>query len=321
MVRRVALLADDYVGLRPTMHVAVGDDVRRGQLLFDDKKRPGVRFTSPAAGTVSAINRGDRRLFESVVVELSREEREGRGGDQVSFSAHTGRHPSGLSEDEVRELLVESGLWTALRARPFGRVADPHGVAAAIFVTAIDTEPLAPDVEVVLEGQHGAFERGLAALARLTDGPVFVCTVQGSTVPVPDGERLHHEEFTGPHPVGTPGLHIHTLYPAGRGRVVWHVGYQDVVAIGRLFETGQLAVERVVALSGPMQPEPRLVRSRLGASTSDMLAPVEPDPEWRVVSGSLLSGRDAAGDVAGYLGRYHRQICLLREGPDRELLG
>ena len=321
MIRRVALLGDDYVGLRPTMRVAVGDDVRRGQPLFDDKKRPGVRFTSPAAGTVSAINRGDRRRFLSVVVELSREEREGRGGDQVSFSAHTGRHPGGLSGDEVRELLVESGLWTALRARPFGRVADPHGAADAIFVTAIDTEPLAPDVEVVLEGQHGAFERGVSALTRLTDGPVYVCTAQGSAVPVPDGERLRHEEFKGPHPAGTAGLHIHTLHPAGRGRVVWHVGYQDVVAIGRLFETGHLAVERVVALSGPAQPGPRLVRTRLGASTADLLAPVELDPSVRVVSGSLLSGRDAAGDIVGYLGRYHRQICLLRDGPDRELLG
>ena len=170
MARRVALLADDYVGLRPTMHVAVGDDVKRGQLLFEDKKRPGGRFTAPAAGTVRAILRGDRRSFRSIVIEVSREEREGRGADSVAFGSFSGRHPSGLSDDDVRELLVDSGLWVAIRARPFSRVADPQTRPHAIFVTAIDTEPFAPEVDVVLEGAHGSFERGVTALSRMTDG-------------------------------------------------------------------------------------------------------------------------------------------------------
>ena len=125
MTRRVALLADDYVGLRPTMRVTVGDDVKRGELLFEDKKRPGVRFTSPAAGTVVAIHRGDRRSFRSIVIELSREEREGRGASAVRLGSFSGRHPSGLSDDDVRELLVSSGLWVSIRARPFSHVADP----------------------------------------------------------------------------------------------------------------------------------------------------------------------------------------------------
>ena len=324
MVRRVALLADDYVGLRPTMHVGVGDDVRRGQLLFEDKRRPGVRYTAPASGRVAAINRAARRRFESIVIELSREEREGRGGDSVRFGSHSGRHPGGLSGDQVRELLVESGLWTALRARPFSRVADPETRPDAIFVTAIDTEPLAPDVGTVLEGQHGPFERGIAALTRLTEGPVFICTAPDTAVPTPDGERIRREEFAGAHPAGTVGLHIHTLHPVGRGRLAWHVGYQDVAAIGRLFETGELRVDQVVALSGPAQPRPRLVRTRLGAATADLLADVGGDLDGgavRIVSGSLLSGRTAAGDVLGYLGRYHRQVCLLREGGEREFIG
>ncbi len=336
MIRRVALLADDYVGLRPTMHVAVGDDVGRGQLLFEDKRRPGVRFTAPAAGTIQAIHRGDRRSFQSIVIELSREEREGRGAAAVSFGSYSGRHPSGLSGDAVCELLVESGLWVALRARPFSRVADPQTRPHSIFVTAIDTEPFAPRVDVVLEGAQGPFERGVAALSRLTDGVVYVCTAPDSDVAVPTGDRIRHEEFAGVHPAGTSGLHIHLLDPADRETLVWHVGYQDVVAIGRLFETGELAVDRVVALAGPAQSQPRLVRTRLGAATADLLAdtttipddPGDPsetgDPgenDTRVVSGSLLTGRLAAGNVAGFLGRYHRQVCLLREGRDRELLG
>ena len=321
MTRRVALLADDYVGLRPTMHVTVGDDVRRGQLLFEDKKRPGVRFTAPAAGTVQAVHRGERRSFRSIVIELARAEREGRGADAVAFRSFSGRHPSGLSGDEVRELLVESGLWVSIRARPFSRVADPESRPHSVFVTAIDTEPLAPQVNVVLEGAHGSFERGVMVLSRLTDGWVYVCTPAGSGVPVPAGERVRHEEFVGVHPAGTAGLHIHLLDPVNRDVVVWHVGYQDVVAIGRLFETGEMAVDRVVALAGPAEPRPRLVTTRLGAATADLLADEPVDEGTRVVSGSLLSGRLATGDTVGFLGRYHRQVCLLREGRARELLG
>jgi len=320
MTRRVGLLADDYIGLRPTMHVTVGDDVKRGQFLFDDKKRPGVRFTAPAAGTVRAIVRGDRRSFRSIVIEVSRGEREGRG-DSVVFGSFSGRHPSGLSDDDVRELLVDSGLWVAIRARPFSRVADPKTRPHAIFVTAIDTEPFAPQVDVVLEGAHGPFERGVTALSRLTDGLVYVCTPLGGGVPIPAGDRIRHEEFAGVHPTGTAGLHIHLLDPVDREKLVWHVGYQDVVAIGRLFETGILTVDRVVALAGPAQRRPRLVRTRLGASTADLLADEPVEEETRVVSGSLLSGRLAAGDTTGFLGRYHRQVCLIREGRDRELLG
>ena len=321
MTRRVALLAEDHVGLRPTMHVAVGDDVRRGELLFEDKKRAGVRFTSPAAGTVEAIHRGERRSFQSIVVALGRDEQEGRGGASARFSSFSGRHPAGLGGDDVRELLLESGLWPAIRARPFGRVADPRTRPRSIFVTAIDTEPLAPRVDVVLDGAHGPFEDGLKALAQLTDGAVYVCTAPDGRVPVPAGDRFRREEFAGVHPAGAPGLHIHRLDPVNRNRQAWHVGYQDVVAIGRLFETGELAVERVAALAGPAVSRPRLVRTRLGAAVADVLAGESIDDAVRVVSGSLLAGRPAWGAVTGYLGRYHRQICLIREGREREWLG
>ncbi len=320
MTRRVALLADDYMGLRPTFRVAEGDDVSRGQVLFQDKKRPGVRFTSPAAGTVEAIHRGDRRSFRSIVIALSRDEQEGRGGAAVRFSAFSGRHPRELSDEAVRELLVESGLWTAIRSRPFGRVADPGGRPHAIFVTAIDTEPLAPDVSVVLEGAHGPFERGVAALARLTDGRVYVCTAPSSGVPVPSGDRIRREEFGGVHPAGNPGVHMHVLDPVTRDKLAWHVGYQDVAAMGRLFDTGELSVERVIALAGPAQPNPRLIRTRLGAATSELFdSPV--DDGIRILSGSLLAGRLASDGVTGFLGRFHRQVCLVREGPQREFLG
>lgn len=320
--RHVAVLAADSVGLRPTMHVEVGDTVRRGQLLFEDKKMPGVRYTSPGAGTVAAIHRGDRRALQSVVIELSREEREGRGADEQRYRSFSGRHPTGMSGDDVRELLVESGLWVALRARPFGRVADPSTRPHSVFVTAIDTHPLAPSIEALLpETAAAAFEQGLAALTRLTDGPVFVCTAPDASVRVPTSDQIRHERFQGPHPAGTVGLHIHTLDPVHREKTVWHLGLQDVVAMGRLFRSGELDVSRTIALGGPPVRHPRLLQTRLGAALDDLVSGELADGENRVISGSVLSGRAASGPVVGYLGRYHQQVSVLAEGREREFFG
>ena len=182
------------------MHVAEGDDVRRGELLFEDKKRPGVRFTSPAAGTVEAVHRGARRSFRSIVIALGRDEQEGRGGASVGFSSFSGRHPSGLAGDDVPGAAAGVGPLVGHSARPFGRIADPLTRPRSIFVTAIDTEPLAPRVEVVLDGAHGPFENGLKALAQMTDGAVYVCTAPDARVPVPAGDPFRREEFAGVHP-------------------------------------------------------------------------------------------------------------------------
>jgi Na+-transporting NADH:ubiquinone oxidoreductase subunit A len=319
-VGRIAVVGADYVGLRPTLHVGVGESVRRGQLLFEDKKIAGVRHTATAAGKIVAIHRGERRAFQSVVIELSSAEREGRGA-QVDFSSYANRHPSTLGGAAVRDLLIESGLWTALRARPFSRVANPADTPRSIFVTAADSDPLAPDVALILRGREGDFEVGLTALTRLHQGPLFVCTADRFDVPIPQLDRVRHERFAGPHPAGTAGFHIHTLDPAGRGRVVWHIGYQDVLAIGRLFRTGVLDDERVVALGGPAVRRPRLLRTRLGASLDELTTGELVEGDVRVVSGSPLSGRAAMGPALGYLGRYHRQISALVEGRTRELLG
>jgi len=308
---RVALLGGDYPGMRPTMLVRVDDRVRLGQPLFEDKKNPGVHFTSPGGGRVAAIHRGERRAFQSIVIELDDSEQatELRGGE-----------PAQLGRDGVRQRLLESGLWTALRARPFGRVASPERSPHSIFVTAIDTHPLAPSPEVALQGREESFGVGLRALAELTDGPVRVCTATGG-VRVPEGERIHHEQFRGPHPAGTPGLHIHLLDPVNRNKVVWHVGYQDVAAIGELFASGRLELGRTISLGGPGVQDPKLIRTRLGASTDEMTAGGLRAGEQRVISGSVLSGRHASGEVHGYLGRYCHQISVVPEGREREFLG
>ena len=319
--RRVALLGADYLGLRPTMHVSPGDGVRRGQLLFEDKKMPGVRFTAPGAGKVVSLNRGEKRVFLSLVIELTDGERGGRA-DEVAYSSFDGKHPNALTGDAVKELLLESGLWTALRARPYGRVANPEARPRSIFVTAMDTNPLAPSLDKALEGHHADFERGLAAVAKLTEGILFICSSPESNIPVPRNPRYRHEEFSGPHPAGTAGLHIHKLDPAGRERLVWHLGAQDVVAIGKLFETGSLYVDRVVSLAGPLVGRPRLLKTRLGASIDNLLAGEQLERgDNRVIAGSVFHGRKAMGEVEGFLGRYHQQISVLKEGREREFFG
>ena len=320
---RVALVASDYVGMKPRMQVLEGDAVLRGQPLFEDRKNPGVVYTAPAAGTVQAIHRGAKRALQSVVIALSDGEAAGTPSDDdfFDFKAYTGQPVAGLSRDQVRDLLVESGEWTALRARPFDRVASPATTPHSIFVTAIDTRPLAPDVAVALEGLEQAFEDGLVALSKLTDGPVFLCRAPGLNLGTDAVENLRIEEFAGPHPAGLPGTHIHFLDPVSRGKTVWHIGYADVAAIGQLFATGRVHTDRVISLAGPTVTAPRLLRTRVGADVGALVEGELAQGDNRVISGSVLDGTVAMGETTGYLGRYSAQVSALAEGRHREFLG
>ena len=313
-VRHVALLGADYLGMKPKMEAKVGDRVKRGQLLFEDRKTPGVRFTAPAAGTVLDIKRGEKRAFLALVIAVDDSD------EQVQFAAHTGAPVEQLGVDQVKALLLESGLWTALRRRPFSRVPGPEEAPRAIFITAVDTNPHAPDVGVVLKGREADFKRGLIALSKLAP-KLYLCKSHKLQLDVAGVAGLQVEDFEGVHPAGNVGTHIHMLEPVGADRVVWHIGYQDVAAIGVLFATGKLDVTRVVALAGPVVQRPRLLQTVLGASIDELVAGELAPGENRVISGSVLSGRKAAGDIDGFLGRYHVQIAALQEGRHRELLG
>ncbi len=305
-VATVGLVGWDTPGLKPRMAVAVGDRVRRGQLLYVDKRNPDVYYTAPGAGIVKAIHRGQRRVLNSVVIELA-------GDDALSWS------PNENDAAAIRKLLCEAGLWTALRTRPFGRIPKPDAKPNSIFVTAINTNPLAGDPALVIGEDREAFERGIAVIAKLTDGKVFICTRPGAGVPCPDDEQFVLAGFDGPHPAGLVGTHIHFLDPVSTKKTVWHIGYQNVMAIGRLFRDGSLPTERVIALGGPMVRKPRLIRTRRGASTADLLRGELEPGNSRVISGSVLSGHRASG-MLGWLGAYHNQISVLAEGSPREFL-
>ena len=296
------------------MAVQEGDDVAIGQLLFEDKRAPGVKFTSPGGGKVVAINRGAKRALLSVVVELSPPSQEQAQTFDVPGS------PADLGPDQIRDLLGESGMWTALRARPFSKVPTPDTAPRAIFVTAIDTNPLAADPSVAIGGHEDDFATGVRALAKLTEGELFVCKAPGSGMPEPDGPNISVAEFGGPHPAGLAGTHIHFLEAVGLHKTVFWINYQDVIAIGKLLTTGRVWTERIVALGGPVVNNSRLLRTRLGACVSELTAGQVEAGHSRLISGSVLSGRTAAG-AEDFLGRYHLQIGAIREGTQREFLG
>jgi Na+-transporting NADH:ubiquinone oxidoreductase subunit A len=310
-VKSVAVLGKDYVGLKPKMMVTVGDTVKLGQVLFVDKQNPGVNFTSPGAGIVKEINRGAKRVLQSVVVEL-------KGTAQESFKKFDKQALLDLSADDVKKNLLASGLWTSFITRPYGKIPTAESVASSIFVTAIDTRPLAADPVVIIKDRAADFANGLAVVAKLSAGKTYLCKAAGAEIDSSDVAQT--AEFSGPHPAGLPSTHIHLIDAVNTEKSVWHIDYQAVMAIGSLFATGKLNVERVVSLAGPSVTKPCLIRTRVGANTNDLVAGKLNDDENRVISGSVLFGHEAA-DTFSYLGCYSQQISVLKEGRQRELFG
>jgi len=312
-VSKVAIIGFDYVGLKPTMAVQVGDMVKKGQLLFEDKKTAGVKYTSPSSGKVVEINRGEKRIFQSIVIEVS-------GNDSIDFNKYTASDLGGLNREQVVSNLVNSGLWTALRTRPYSKVPDIDSTPNSIFVTAIDTNPLSASPDVIIASDTQAFNNGLSVIEKLTDGKVFVCTKKSSEITINTSDRIVKEEFSGRHPAGNVGTHIHYLDPVSASKTVWSIGYQDVIAIGKLFITGELNVDRIFSIAGPMAKKPRLVRSRLGANISELLSGEVSDGRHRNISGSVFGGRTAK-HVVDFVGRYACQISILGETKEREFMG
>jgi len=294
-VASVAVLGRDYPAVQADLRVAIGDAVQPGQTVFVDRRRPEIAVVSPAAGRITGITRGPRRSIDALIIAV-----DAGAAEPMAFDPR----PALADAAALRALLLQSGAWTAFLTRPFGHIPDPAASPDAIFVTAMDTNPLAADARAVLAPQGDAFARGLDALARLTDGPVFVCQAPGAAL-VPQSGRIRLATFEGPHPAGLAGTHIHHLMPVGAGAQVWQVGYQEVAAIGHLLATGQVLATRVVSLAGPGMEAPALVAAPLGAHLADLVGQTRGD-SVRLISGSVLSGREAA-----YLGRRDTQVTVL----------
>jgi Na+-transporting NADH:ubiquinone oxidoreductase subunit A len=310
---KVAVLGEEYVGMRPTMHVQVGDVVAKGQLLFEDKKNPGVKFVAPAAGEVIEVNRGAKRVLQSVVIGI-------KGEESVDFTKVDADKIASTDRQQLVDTLIDSGLWTSIRTRPYSKAPAVDSTPHSIFVTATDTNPLAVDPQLVLSERVEDFNNGIKVLSQLAAGQkVYVCKTTGADINA-SGDNVEVHEFAGPHPAGLVGTHIHHLDAVGQKKTVWHVNYQDVIAIGATITSGELDVSRVISIAGPMAKSPKIVRTQVGASTNELVNGQFDDAPVRIISGSVLNGTKAAGPHS-YLGRFHLQVSLIEEDKEKKFLG
>ncbi|MCF6192767.1 MAG: Na(+)-translocating NADH-quinone reductase subunit A [Kangiellaceae bacterium] len=312
-VSEVALLGEDYLSLKPSMHIRIGHEVKCGDLLWVDKNNAGIKFTAPASGTITAINRGAKRKLLSVSIEV-------KGDEYIEFNQYSVEDLAGLGKQKIIENLVESGLWPAFRARPMSKIPNIDDQPAAIFVSLMDTNPLAADPLVVVTDKIDKFNYGLTLLKQLAEGELFVCHDGAKSFDFEQNTCANYQAFTGMHPAGNVGTHIHFLKPVNANRQVWHINYQDVIAVGELFTTGRLNCERVISLAGPLVKEPRLIRVKQGSNIDQLLKDQINPSDERVISGSVFNGHIAVHHRA-YLGRYHNQISVLAEGREKEFFG
>ena len=309
--KTIAVIGTDYNGLKPKMLVSEGDKVDRGTPLFCHKDFPEIIFVSPCKGSVHSINRGERRILHSVIITV--ESLTDKGINYTKLNSNI------KSEKEfVKKCLLNSGLWSSFLTRPYSKIPTPDSYPSSIFITAMDTEPLSPNADLIINENLSAFQEGVKRVALLSGGKVFVCKEEKSQLEVDNFETY---EFDGPHPAGLAGTHMHFLDPPSISKTVWSIGYQDILAIGKLFLTGFLDPERVISICGPLAKSPRLVKTYHGVSLTDLLKNefINDDP-CRIISGSVLSGTIAENELS-YLGRYSRQVTLIKEDKEKISFG
>jgi len=312
--RRVALTGLDYIGIKPTILIKSANVVKEGDPLVASKENPGVVYTAPCSGTVVEINRGARRVLESFVIEVDPK------GASRTFDIISDDKLKSTSADAIIKVLVESGLYTAFRQRPFSRIPQLSERPHSIFVTAIDSDPLGFNPEIVISKYVDDFTRGLTALTRITETEVYNVVHESFATKLPEVANCQTLKFGGKHPCGLVGTHIHMLDPVHENKSVWHLEAQDVIAIGKLLSTGKLWNERFIALGGPMVKEPQVIHTTVGADISEITAGRVLDKPLRIISGSIFNGRRAEGNLH-YLGRYHNKISVIEEDVERKLLG
>lgn len=309
----VALTAYEHLGLKPRLSVEVGDKVRRGQCLFTHKQDE-TPFLSPAGGVVKAIHRGERRALQSIVIRVDESDERA-----VVCDAVAPENIGGLAREAVVEQVVRGGLWPVFKTRPFSKMPDPQSVPHAIFVTAMDTRPLAAAAGMLIAESSQAFQSGLEIVAHISGGTVYVCHSPMDELPQVSSERVQYAQFEGPHPAGLPGTHIHYIEPLMDDKVVWTINYADVIALGELFLSGEYPIRRTIALAGPSVLKPRLLRARLGASVSELCAGELREGDCRMVVGSVMDGV-AAREGTDFLHRFATQVSVLPLHMERSLM-
>ncbi len=308
-----AVKPTDFPGITPKVLAKPDTEVKAGSVLFFDKYNPEVYFTSPVSGKVSAVNRGERRRILEFVIES-----DGKN-EAVEFKK---ADPKDLSRDEIKENLLKSGCWTYIRQRPFAVIPKPSETPRDIFVTTFDSAPMAPDYDLIVKDEFPAFQAGIDALTKLTDGKVYLGVKSASmSSPFKNTANVEIYEFAGPHPAGNAGIQINKIKPVNKGEVVWTLRAVDVLFIGRLFTKGVYDATKVVALTGSEVKAPKYYRMIAGAPIADIIKDKlnETDEHIRIISGNVLTGEKV--EPEGYLGHYDFQVSVIPEGDKPEFMG
>lgn len=308
MAKSYAVSPLDYENITPKLLVKVGDKVEAGSALFFDKNNPRILFTSPVSGVVSAINRGEKRKLLNIAIEPD--------ATQV-YKQLTVVDVAKAERSAIVEMLLESGLWTRIVERPYGIIANPDATPKAIFVSAFDSAPLAPDYNFILKEEKAAIEAGMAVLARLTEGKVHLSARKGNEGFMAEVKGVEYHTFSGKHPVGNVGVQIHHIDRIAKGDIVWTVNIQDVAMIGRMVTTGKLDMSKTIAVAGSEVEKPCYKRVIAGAAVESIVGKVKDGV--RIISGDVLTGVATAKD--GYLAANANMVTLIPEGDKYEFMG
>ena len=308
MAKSYAVSPLDYENITPKLLVKVGDKVEAGSALFFDKNNPRILFTSPVSGVVSAINRGEKRKLLNIAIEPD--------ATQV-YKQLTVVDVAKAERSAIVEMLLESGLWTRMVERPYGIIANPDATPKAIFVSAFDSAPLAPDYNFILKEEKAAIEAGMAVLARLTEGKVHLSARKGDEGFMAEVKGVEYHTFSGKHPVGNVGVQIHHIDRIAKGDIVWTVNIQDVAMIGRMVTTGKLDMSKTIAVAGSEVEKPCYKRVIAGAAVESIVGKVKDGV--RIISGDVLTGVATAKD--GYLAANANMVTLIPEGDKYEFMG
>ena len=311
-IKNYAVKPTDFTGVFPKMLVKEGDSVKAGSPLFFDKYSEKVHFTAPVSGTVVELKRGAKRVLLEVKIEAD-------GKDEfVDFGKS---NPNDLSREEVLESLLKSGIWPFIRQRPYSVTANPLDEPKAIFIPAFDSNPLAPDFDLMVHGQGEAFQAGIDALAKLTKGKIHL-NVNSQASPSKvfmNSKNVQVNEFSGPHPAGNVGTQIAHIDPINKGEIVWYLYPQDVLMIGKFFLEGKYDASRLIALTGSEVLKPRYYKTKIGASIESMVQDNVSDVKKRFISGNVLTGTKI--ENTGYVGSYHSQVTVIPEGDQHQFFG
>lgn len=308
---KFALKPTDFPGLSPKIVVKAGQGVKAGEPIFIDKYNPEILFTAPTSGEVLAINRGERRKVLEIVIKADGKH------DSAEF---TRADPQKLSREEIKEQLKISGMWPFLKQRPYGILAKTTDVPKNIFISCFDSAPLAPDYSFIMKGQEKMLQTGINALAKLTDGKVFLGLPDGNAGFFGQLKNVETNIFSGPHPAGVVGIQIHQVSPINKGEIVWTINLPDLLFIGRLFETGKVDMSKIIALTGSEVDAPKYYPTRHGACLEGLLAnKTKKEVNERFISGNVLTGTMVEHD--DFLGFFDHQLTVIPEGDKYEFMG